>query len=97
MKTVYAFYAADRYWPDREKLEKAYKDLTARLNPGDPYLLTDSVELEVDGDVLVVVPSPQLSLLFDATSFIAFAPIASNGSLRTIDFATVTPSFVLCI
>ena len=56
MKTVYAFYAADRYWPDREKLEKAYKDLTARLNPCDSYLLTDGVELEDDGDVLVVVP-----------------------------------------
>lgn len=72
MKIVYAFYAADRYWPDREKLETAYKDLTGRLDAGNAHLLTDGIELDAKGDVLVVVPmsgAVQAKILKDARRF----------------------------
>ena len=43
----------------------------------------------------VVVPSPALSLVLDATSFTIEAPIFSNLSSRVISLAIVTPSFVI--
>ncbi len=45
--------------------------------------------------VAVVVPSPATSLAFVATSFINCAPKFSCGSLISISFAIVTPSFVI--
>src|SRR5437660_9661349 len=43
----------------------------------------------------VVVPSPAMSEVFDATSRTSCAPIFSYGSSSSISFATVTPSFVI--
>ena len=92
MKTVYAFYAADRYWPEKEKLERAYQDLKTRLNPGDAYLLTDGIELEADGDVLVVVPmsgAVQAKILKDVRRFnkavLYGSYIDGNGNAETVD------------
>src|SRR4029453_815291 len=45
--------------------------------------------------VAVVVPSPATSEVLLATSFTICAPMFSRGSLRSISFATVTPSFVM--
>src|SRR5271165_6057488 len=44
--------------------------------------------------VAVVVPSPALSLVLEATSRIIWAPRFSNLSLSSISLATVTPSLV---
>ena len=46
--------------------------------------------------VAVVVPSPAVSLVLDATSFTICAPMFSTASFNSISFATVTPSFVTC-
>lgn len=58
MKTIYAFYAADRYWPDHEQLSQAYRELTARLGcQEDAYLITDATpEPLPEGDCIVIVP-----------------------------------------
>src|SRR3954453_16728406 len=45
--------------------------------------------------VAVVVPSPAMSLVFEATSRTICAPMFSNLSLSSISLATVTPSFVM--
>src|SRR6478672_5852728 len=45
--------------------------------------------------VAVVVPSPAMSLVFDATSRTICAPMFSNLSLSSISLATVTPSLVI--
>ena len=45
--------------------------------------------------VAVVVPSPALSAVLEATSFTNCAPIFSIGSANSISFATVTPSLVM--
>src|SRR5579883_910095 len=45
--------------------------------------------------VAVVVPSPAVSLVFDATSRTIWAPIFSNLSSSSISLATVTPSLVM--
>ena len=45
--------------------------------------------------VAVVVPSPATSEVFEATSRSMRAPRFSIGSLRSISFATVTPSLVM--
>src|ERR1700709_1657715 len=45
--------------------------------------------------VAVVVPSPAMSLVFDATSRPIWAPMFSNLSLSSISLATVTPSLVM--
>ena len=45
--------------------------------------------------VAVVVPSPAISDVFEATSFTISAPISSYGSFNSISFATVTPSLVI--
>ena len=44
--------------------------------------------------VAVVVPSPALSLVLEATSRISWAPRFSNRSASSISLATVTPSLV---
>ena len=44
--------------------------------------------------VAVVVPSPALSLVLEATSRISWAPMFSNLSSSSISLATVTPSLV---
>src|SRR5947207_7459552 len=44
--------------------------------------------------VAVVVPSPAMSEVLDATSFSIWAPMFSQGSLSSISLATVTPSLV---
>jgi hypothetical protein len=44
--------------------------------------------------VAVVVPSPALSLVFDATSRTIWAPMFSSLEWSSISLATVTPSFV---
>src|SRR6516164_5341652 len=45
--------------------------------------------------VAVVVPSPAMSLVFDATSRTIWAPMFSNLSSSSISLATVTPSLVM--
>src|SRR3954451_19210687 len=45
--------------------------------------------------VAVVVPSPAMSLVFEATSRTIWAPMFSNLSLSSISLATVTPSLVI--
>ena len=45
--------------------------------------------------VAVVVPSPAMSLVLDATSRTIWAPMFSSGSFNSISFATVTPSLVM--
>ena len=45
--------------------------------------------------VAVVVPSPAISFVFDATSATSFAPMFSKWSSSSISFAIVTPSFVM--
>ncbi len=44
--------------------------------------------------VAVVVPSPVVSWVLDATSLTSLAPMFSNLSFSSISFAMVTPSFV---
>src|SRR5712664_2388885 len=45
--------------------------------------------------VAVVVPSPAMSEVFEATSFSIWAPMSSYGSFSSISLATVTPSLVI--
>ncbi|GJE35832.1 hypothetical protein LDDCCGHA_6053 [Methylobacterium oxalidis] len=45
--------------------------------------------------VAVVVPSPAMSLVFEATSRTICAPMFSNRSESSISLATVTPSLVM--
>ena len=104
MKTVYAFYAADRYWPDKGNLYKAYKDLAGRLNAVDAHLLTDGIELEADGDVLVVIPmsgAVQAKILADVRRFnksvLYGSYIDGNAEEETLDCllrANAAPTFM---
>ena len=45
--------------------------------------------------IAVVVPSPAMSLVFEATSRTSWAPMFSNLSVSSISLATVTPSLVM--
>ena len=45
--------------------------------------------------VAVVVPSPAMSLVFEATSLTSWAPMFSNASGSSISLAMVTPSLVI--
>ena len=45
--------------------------------------------------VAVVVPSPALSFVLEATSLTNWAPMFSNGQVNSTSLATVTPSFVM--
>src|SRR5262245_1452021 len=77
--------------------------LTALSTPrfrsiGLPPAATDfapSLTIEWASSVAVVVPSPAVSDVLDATSRTICAPIFSNLSSSSISFATVTPSLVM--
>lgn len=57
MKTVYAFFAARRYWKDEDKLQAAYKELSALAGNCPHCLITESDPVTPPaGDCLVVVP-----------------------------------------
>ena len=45
--------------------------------------------------VAVVVPSPAISLVLDATSWINLAPVFSRGSSSSMSLATVIPSLTI--
>ena len=55
---------------------------------------TPSAKIASAKTIAVVVPSPAISAVLEATSLTSCAPIFSNLSFRTISLATVTPSFV---
>src|SRR5271169_5666725 len=57
--------------------------------------LAPSLTIAWASSVAVVVPSPAVSEVFDATSRTICAPIFSNLSSSSISFATVTPSLVM--
>ena len=54
-----------------------------------------STRMDCAKTVAVVVPSPAISDVLEATSLTSWAPIFSNLSESSISFATVTPSFVM--
>ena len=53
------------------------------------------VTIDWASTVAVVVPSPAMSLVLEATSFTICAPMFSTPSLSSISLATVTPSLVI--
>lgn len=57
--------------------------------------LQPSLKMALARTVAVVVPSPAVSLVLLATCLIKEAPMFSNLSENSIDFATVTPSLVI--
>src|SRR6188474_3834069 len=57
--------------------------------------LAPSFTIEWARTVAVVVPSPAMSLVFEATSRTICAPMFSNLSSSSISLATVTPSLVM--
>jgi hypothetical protein len=56
--------------------------------------LSPSSKMASASTVAVVVPSPAVSEVFEATSLTSWAPMSSTGSFSLISFATVTPSLV---
>ena len=70
------------------------KNVTAGANPMAIKRGIDKA-VEAVSTVAVVVPSPALSLVFEATSRTICAPMFSSGSLSSISLATVTPSLVI--
>ena len=77
MKTVFAYYAARRYWPEEEALRAAVRELSRDLDPsgeGTHVLVRDdrAEETVPAGDLLVIVPlsgAVQRRILGDAESF----------------------------
>src|SRR5215207_5536188 len=57
--------------------------------------LAPSRTIEAASTVAVVVPSPAMSFVFEATSRTIWAPMFSNLSWSSISLATVTPSLVM--
>src|SRR5438034_4088551 len=57
--------------------------------------LAPSLTMAAASTVAVVVPSPAMSEVFDATSRTIWAPMFSNLSSSSISLATVTPSLVM--
>ena len=57
--------------------------------------LAPSRTIDCASTVAVVVPSPAMSLVFEATSRTIWAPMFSNLSASSISLATVTPSLVI--
>jgi len=57
--------------------------------------LAPSLTIEWAKTVAVVVPSPAVSLVLEATSRTIWAPMFSNLSSSSISLATVTPSLVM--
>lgn len=58
MKLVYAFFAAERYWPERKKLESLYQELCHRLhceNCATLQMAQHPASLPI-GDCLVIIP-----------------------------------------
>ncbi len=53
------------------------------------------VKIDWARTVAVVVPSPAISLVLEATSLTIWAPMFATGSFSSISFATVTPSLVI--
>ena len=53
-----------------------------------------SISMALAKITAVVVPSPTLSFVFDATSLSTLAPMFSNGSGSSTSLETVTPSLV---
>ena len=69
------------------------------IDVSDPALPIEVGSLELPryasaSSVAVVVPSPAMSEVFEATSRTIWAPMFSNLSASSISFATVTPSLV---
>src|SRR5213592_754282 len=58
-------------------------------------LRSPSRKIACASTVAVVVPSPAMSEVFEATSFSIWAPMSSYGSFSSISLATVTPSLVI--
>ena len=57
MKTVYAFFAARRYWKDEASLQAAYAELSALAGDAPHCLITErDLPVPPAGDCLVVVP-----------------------------------------
>src|SRR5438093_5840492 len=57
--------------------------------------LSPSRKMAWASTVAVVVPSPAMSEVLEATSFSIWAPMSSYGSFSSISLATVTPSLVI--
>ncbi len=57
-------------------------------------LRVPSLKMARASTVAVVVPSPAVSDVFEATSFTSFAPMFSKRSSSSISLLTVTPSLV---
>ena len=57
--------------------------------------LTPALIMAWANTVAVVVPSPAISAVLEATSFTIWAPMFSMGSFNSISLATVTPSLVM--
>ena len=57
--------------------------------------LRPSLMMALVSTVAVVVPSPAMSFVADATCFTRLAPTFSNLSLNSMALATVTPSLVI--
>ena len=93
MKTVYAFLAANRYWPDKARLQQVFAELTARLSCTEKaVLLTDEENDLPDGDCVVLVPlsgAVQKKLLQSAAKFstavLYCAYVTGNASADTCD------------
>jgi len=58
MKCVYLFFAARRYWPDRDRLTAVYEEVSERIaQDGESRLLTDDgQDTYPEGDCAVLVP-----------------------------------------
>ncbi|MCY1519762.1 hypothetical protein D9M68_545230 [compost metagenome] len=64
------------------------------LAPAATFLIP-AVTIACARTVAVVVPSPAISAVFEATSFTICAPMFSIGSFKSISLATETPSLVM--
>ena len=77
MKTVFAFYAAARYWPEKEELDAAVREISRDLDPsgecGRALVFDGEREgTDLSGDCLVIVPlsgAVQRRVLEDAAKF----------------------------
>ena len=57
MKTIYAFFAARRYWKDEAQLQAAYTELATLADGSDHYLITENDLITFPAaDCLVVIP-----------------------------------------
>ena len=95
---IFEVEARDRLKKGVDALANAVK---ATLGPKGRNVVIDkkfgAPQVTKDGvTVAVVVPSPAVSLVLDATSLPFELPIFSTGSFSSISLATVTPSLVTC-